>query len=366
MRILYVITKGEHGGAQTHMRLLATGAALSGHRVAVAVEPESPLAASIVSAGIEILPWHVEPELEPIADFRARLSLRRLVREASPDVLHLYSSKAGAVGRGLLRPPAGITIFTCHHAPYGPRRRLSHRFVGRVFDQLTLRYLDGIISDGARDMPLLRKLAPNVPMRLIPNGIEPWTGPRRSGPSQTVIWVARLQHPKDPVLLIDGWRYVAKAEPGARLIMCGTGPLERLVRTRAAASPAAESISVLGNVPDLDPYFDRAAIFVLATRVEGGLTMATLEAMARGLVPVVSDAGDAFLLEHAHCGVVVQPRSHRALADAIISLLRNPDARQAMGERAKEAVSSRWTSDGMVQATLQFYDTVASARRLSV
>jgi glycosyltransferase involved in cell wall biosynthesis len=176
------------------------------------------------------------------------------------------------------------------------------------------------------------------------------------------LWVARMQAPKDPLLAIDAWPAVVRAVPDARLVLCGTGPLLAQVRRRAAASPVASHIEVRGFVDDLEPLRRSASLYVLATRVEGGTTMATLEAMTRGLVPVVSDAGDAFLYEHARAGVVVQPGSARALAAAVVDLWHDPDRLAAMRERALEMSRHEWTTDDMVAETLSFYRELLGRR----
>ena len=162
--------------------------------------------------------------------------------------------------------------------------------------------------------------------------------------------------------MVDAWERVVKRLPEARLVMCGTGPLERALRSRAASSPARHTIDVLGSVPDLEPHYAAAGVFVLATRVEGGITMATLEAMSRGLVPVVSDAGDAFLLEHARCGIVTQPRSSQAIADAVIQLFEHPGEHADMRGRAIRFAHDDWTADDMLGETLDFYVQLRDGR----
>jgi glycosyltransferase involved in cell wall biosynthesis len=361
MRVLFAITLGEIGGAQEHLRILAAALVDRGHTVGLVVEQPSDLAAALGQTGVELFDWpDIVRNPNPIRDIRARRQLEERVAQFSPDVLHLHSSKAGTVGRGVLRRPQGVTVFTSHHAPYGPRRRWTHRLLARPIDQLTLPRLDGIITVGARDVPLLRKIAPKVPLRIIRSAVPDPGMPVGPPPNQTVLWVARLKPPKDPALAIRAWARVVRSLPAARLVICGSGPLERRVRELAMASPAAANIEVLGQVPDLTVHRARASVFLLATNVEGGITMATLESMAHGLVPVLSDAGDAFLLELARCGVVVQPGSARALADSLIALLSDPDRIEAMRPRALRFAREEWTVDDFEKATVAFYEELLS------
>lgn len=357
MRVLFAITRGEIGGAQEHLRILADGLLARGYSVGLAAEEPSMLTGALRAAGGEIFTWNsIERDINPYADVRARRELRQIVRSYEPDVIHLHSSKAGLLGRRLVRPPKGIVLQTCHHAPYGPGRRWTHRILARPIDQVALPYLDGILSVGARDMPLLRKLAPTVPMRLVRNAVPFGDTPRSpERPVPVALWVARMRHPKDPIQAVTAWEKVVRVRPDARLIMCGDGPLLGALRERVARSPAADNIEVLGRVPDIAVYQARASIYLLATDVEGGNTMATLEAMTNGLVPVMNDAGDAFLIEHARAGVVVARRSPQAMAHAVLGLMNDPERLLAMRQRALAFSREDWTVEDFVEATADFY-----------
>ena len=293
-------------------------------------------------------------------DLRARRELAQLVRTLRPDVLHVQSAKAGVLGRGLLRPPRGVTIFTCHHASFGPGRKWSHRLIGRPVEQLSLPLLDGLISDGARDMPMLRKLAPRTPIHLVRNAVPPvlpeWDD--ADPPPHVAVWVARMAHPKDPLQAVRSWRHVVAAVPDARLVMCGTGPLADDVRREIDRSPVKASIDYRGRVPDVAAVLAEGSVFLLATQVEGGCTMATLEAMSVGLVPVISDAGDAFLYTHSGAGEVVARNSPRTLAAAVVGLFTDHDRLRTMRRRAARFSREDWTVDDMVDATVAVYRSV--------
>ncbi len=365
MRVMLAITKGEVGGAQEHVRILARGLLQQGHQVALVTPQPSRLAEWGSDMGADTIAWpSIRRNLSPRHDRRARRELRAAVARWAPDVLHLNSSKAGVVGVRLLRPPAGITVFTCHHAPFGPGRKLSHRVVARPVEQLMLPRLDGIITVGLRDQPMLRRIAPGVELRHIPNAVPVHGEPRSTGPMRPVaIWVARMAEPKDPLLAVRMWADVVARRPDARLILCGTGPLEELVRRAAAGSPVADAIECRGYVEDLGAARAEASLFVLCTRVEGGFTMATLEAMADGLVPVVSDAGDAPLLASQGCGVCVTSPGARPFADAVVALLDDPARFERLRAGALEYARRLRTPDQVLEETLDFYDTVLERAR---
>jgi glycosyltransferase involved in cell wall biosynthesis len=252
--------------------------------------------------------------------------LRRAVGSWRPDVLHLHSSKAGALGTGVLSPPEGVTVLTCHHPPFGPGRRWRNRVFARPIEHLVLPRVDGLISVGQRDVALLQRIAPRVPLVVIPNAVPVSDSPASDAVLRPVaLWVARMAHPKQPLLLVDAWERVVESVPDARLVMCGSGPLDAALRRRIARSAARSAITYSGFVDDLRPHYAAASLFVLASRAEGGFTMATLEAMGEGLVPIVSDTGDGPALAARDLGVCVRSGSARAFAEAVVGLLGDPE-----------------------------------------
>jgi glycosyltransferase involved in cell wall biosynthesis len=367
MRVLFAITKGEVGGAQEHVRILAHGLIESGHRVAVLVDARSSLADRVQTMGGDVLPWEsIVGRPAPVRDRQARDQLRRAVRMWEPDVLHLHSSKAGVLGAGVLAPPDGVTVLTCHHLPFGPGRRWRNRLFARPVEQLVLPRVHGIISVGERDVAVLQRLAPKVALQVVPNAV-PVHGPPASdgvrGP--TALWVARMAHPKQPLLMVDAWEYVVDAIPDARLVMCGSGPLDGDLRRRIDRSSARSAVTAAGFVEDLHPLYASTSVFVLASRAEGGFTMATLEAMSEGLVPIVSDAGDASALEADDLGVCVRSRSPRAFADAVVGLLQDPDRYQRLRANALMYARERSTPAINLARTEQFYRRVLEVNGLS-
>lgn len=359
MRVLFAITKGEVGGAQRHLEIIAEGLIAEGHDVGAIVEQPSSLARSLEAMGASVTPWpSIERNPHLRKDRLARQELREAVTAFEPDVLHIHSAKAGVLGRGILKPPHGVTIFTCHHASFGPGRKASHRLVGRPIEQLSLRQVDGIISVGTRDMPLLNKLAPRVPIHLVRNAVPAPAKPHGPvEPTRSALWVARMQHPKDPLMAIQAWTDVVAAYPDAMLRLCGIGPLSQKVQHAAAASPVANNIEYLGFVEDLNLVYQQSSIYLLTTHVEGGTTMATLEAMSNGLVPVVTDAGDANMLTTFDAGVMTAT-SVAAVSHAIIDLMAHPSRLKELQTNALTYARERYTPTTMVNGTIRAYRDV--------
>jgi glycosyltransferase involved in cell wall biosynthesis len=367
MRIMFAITKGEVGGAQEHLRILAQGLLQRGNQVALVVTPGSELAESVRSMGATTFPWEsISANAAPLSNLSARRELRAAVMKWNPDVLHLYSSVAGAVGCRILRPPKGITIFTCHHAPFGKGRTWKNRLLSRPVAHATLPLMDGIIADGNRDLPVLRRIAKHVPFAVVRNAVPSSGPPISDGPlAPCAIWVARLAHPKDPLMAVSAWEKVVARIPDAMLTICGSGPLGDALQARVSKSPARSNIQIAGFVADTSPIVKQASVFLLISKVEGGTTMATLEAMSEGLVPVITDVGESDLLTSNECGVVVESYDPDSIADSVVGLLSDPGRYERLRTNALRFARER-TIDDFVDETFDFYGRVQDQARVRV
>jgi hypothetical protein len=100
MRILYLITRTEPGGAQVHLATLVEHFSSEVAAVASGVDEVNVLDEVSRKVGAEFIPLrHMVQPLRPLEDMRAVLEVARVLRRVKPDLVHIHSSKAGIVGR---------------------------------------------------------------------------------------------------------------------------------------------------------------------------------------------------------------------------------------------------------------------------
>lgn len=123
-RILYVITKGNFGGAQRYVFELALAAKAAGHEVAVASAPDGSLVEKLHAANIPHLPVpEFQRDIKAFKEIAALGTLRTLYKTYQPTVVHLNSSKAGLLGSlaaRMCRIPK--IVFTAHGWPFNEKR----------------------------------------------------------------------------------------------------------------------------------------------------------------------------------------------------------------------------------------------------
>lgn len=151
-----------------------------------------------------------------------------------------------------------------------------------------------------------------------------------------LVAVGRLARPKNYPLLLRATSRVVREKP-VSLYILGEGSerscLEKLIRD-LGLHPV---VCLLGFQRNPYAYMRQADVFVLSSDYEG-FGNVIVEAMALGIPVIATDCpyGPREILAGGKYGVLVPPGDEQALADAILSLLRDPDARRRLGAEAKK------------------------------
>ncbi len=333
-------------GVAVYVRQLTEAAVAAGHRVTV-ISPgadQGPLASWVRSAGADhhTLNMARKPAVRDVPDL---LALRRLAR--GRDVVHLHSSKAGALGRvaalSLGRRNRPVVVVTAHYwswlvgGAWAPLYRWIERLLARRCDALVA------VSEGEA-MEGRVVLGSSAPLKLIPNGVDrdhfsPHGYPAdRDTDAPLLACVGRLSHQKGQDVAIRALALLNDRRARLRLVGAESGGGERArLEALAMSLGVADRIEWRGAVDDAAPEF-RAADVVVAPSRWDGLSLALLEAMACGAAIIASDVNGSESLGEA--GVIVAPDDPKALADRIDALLEDPSRRRRLGGSARERSGS--------------------------
>ena len=195
----------------------------------------------------------------------------------------------------------------------------------------------------------------------------------KGGPD-TLVWAGRIEPAKDLIALLHAFAEVRRAEPDARLRIFGA-PAEGeeattyLAHCRALAAQLfpheatgahAEGVSPVTfeeiggpEIPDLAEAYAAGGVAVLSSVVEG-FPIGLVESMLCGRATVSTDVG-AVVEVIGGTGLVVPPRNPRALADACIALLRDPERRARLGAAARARALELFTVEQNLAAFRGIY-----------
>jgi PEP-CTERM/exosortase A-associated glycosyltransferase len=141
--------------------------------------------------------------------------------------------------------------------------------------------------------------------------------------------------------LIAAMPALVAAQPGARLLLVGGGPMEAALKAQAAASPAAPHIHFVGRVPhdQVERYYSLIDILAYPRKKMRLTDLVTplkpLEAMAQGKLVAASDVGGhRELIEDGVTGTLFEPDDPSAIAAALTKLL---ESREIWADRKRTA-----------------------------
>lgn len=136
-----------------------------------------------------------------------------------------------------------------------------------------------------------------------------------------LIFVGRLDHSKDPLLLLESFALALKQIPRARLIMVGDGVLRDQVRSRIASLQLEERTILAGlrSAREVADLLRVSQMFVLTSAYEG-MPMCVLEALGSGVPVVTTDVGEVRrVVKPGINGEIATQRSAETLSAAICS-----------------------------------------------
>ena len=355
VRVAHVITRMIVGGAQETVLLAAALADRSRFDPVVITGPqtgsEGSLHEQLQERGVEV---RVLPELvrqvSPVHDLRAVSALARAFRELGADVVHTNSSKAGIVGRlAARRARVPRVLHTVHGWPFHDHQNLAAATVWRQLERRAARLADRlvVVADADRTKGLAAGVGRLEQYVTVRSGIElAKYGPDAAVRNQVrqelglaadaavIGAVNRLSPQKDPLSLVRAAAVALRADPCARLLLVGDGPLRAQVLSEGRALGIADQVLSVGLRRDVSRLLTAVDVFASASLWEG-LPRTVLQAMATG-VPVVATAADGIVdvVQDGITGLLVPPGHADALGAALERVLRDAPLGRALADHA--------------------------------
>ncbi|MEU6864620.1 DUF3492 domain-containing protein [Streptomyces sp. NPDC046876] len=190
------------------------------------------------------------------------------------------------------------------------------------------------------------------------------------GDPDTLVWVGRIEPAKDLIALLHAFADVRRAAPGTRLRIFATAAVPgyladcRSLAAQLFPDEAADAVTAGENpvtfeeiggpeAPTAADAYGCGPVVVLSSVIEGfPITLA--EAMFCGRATVSTDVG-AVCEVIGGTGLVVPPRNPRALADACVALLKDPERAQRLGAAARARALELFTVEQNVAAFREIY-----------
>ena len=183
------------------------------------------------------------------------------------------------------------------------------------------------------------------------------------GADPYIIFLARLAPGKGLAIIADALGLLAPKHPRLKWLIAGPDFGARApLQAQLAELGIADHVRLLGPIYDKSKFAAMvdAACFVLPSEHEG-FSMSIVEAMACGCPVVISPQCHFNQVAEHQAGFTV-PRTAAANAQAIDTILSDPQAALAMSQRARSLVQARYTWPAVAQAMIQWYERLLASR----
>lgn len=183
--------------------------------------------------------------------------------------------------------------------------------------------------------------------------------------SPYIAFSGRLHKWKGVHELVEAFSLLARNHPVWDLHFIGDGLARTMLRDQVLKERLRERVFFWGR---RDCYqalqiVATAQVFALPSYIES-FPLSLLEAMALGLPTIATDVGGIkdHLIEEGVTGLLIPPRDPKALHDAMVRLVSNPELRLRLGARGQERVKEL-TFERMVRSTAKFYTRILDRSR---
>jgi len=295
--------------------------------------------------------------------------VKRALREEHFDIVHPHEPLTLPVPVIALRHSEAVNVGTFH------AQRDTHRIYqyGRRVFQPLFNKLDGkiAVSEAAKDTVARYFGGEYV---IIPNGIDVERfGSEHVRPLEeyadgklNILFVGRLEPRKGFRYLLRAFPYIKEEFPQARLIVVGAYLKKQKARhLRFVREHHLTGVKFVGRVSDeeLPRYYRSCHVFCAPSIGFESFGIVLLEAMAAGKPIVACNIpGYRDLLDDGKQGLLAEPKNERALAEAIIRILGDPDLQRRMGEQGRiKACQYSWREVAL--RVLDYYQELLERRK---
>ena len=138
--------------------------------------------------------------------------------------------------------------------------------------------------------------------------------------------------------LLRAFAQAVLTAPNLGLLIVGDGPLRQPLLELAHSEGIADRVRFAGWCDDIPAMMAAMDVYICPSESEG-MSNAVLEAMAAALPIIATDVGDnALVIRQAIDGLILESRSVRAMAEAIVSLARSPDQRSTFAAASRRRI----------------------------
>ncbi len=358
MKILVVTVDNDRSDAEV-FRLMER----QGHQVHVVAAPSWPDGSVFDNSGVTLTRLAIRHRL----DFRAVREVRRRIQEFLPDIIYAPRNKSLSVSmmaaRGSAVPVVGYRGTIGHLSRWDPASWLTylHPRLANIV----------CVSEAVRQYLLTMRVSADRLTTIYKGHRVSWYAACETDdnldafgvPSEAfkVGFTGNMRPVKGVDVLL---RSLVLVPPELNVHVCLIGEVrDKRVAALCRRPDIAPRVHLAGYQPKASRFCGAFDVFVMPSVEREGLPRAVIEAMAKGVPPIVSDAGGMpELVENGVSGLVVPARDPKALAEAIATMARSGSLRRQYGEQAQRRIEAVFNVDETASRMLDLFTRLVGKR----
>jgi glycosyltransferase involved in cell wall biosynthesis len=363
MKILYLITKSNWGGAQRYVYDLATSFEAKGVECVVAFGGDGELKERLEQAKVRTISLpSLGRDISLLREFRVVKEMYHLIKNEKPKILHLNSSKAAGIGAFLGRL-AGVplVVVTMHGAPFREDRPFVAKKLIYFFTWLTCLFAHKIITVSKQDeadigaMFFIKKKVTTVYLGITYEPARERTVPKSK--EVRIVTVGELTKNKGHLYGLQAIELLLQRDVLFSYTIIGEGEDRKKIEEYIAMKQLGDNVTLAGY-QDARSVIHNYDIYLLPS-VKEGLPYILLEA-GKASLPVVATitGGVPEIIRHEETGLLVQPKDVEGLSRALETLIHDRKRGRALGQSLHSHIVQNFSYSKMLVETAKVYGLI--------
>lgn len=288
-------------------------------------------------------------------DIKSVISLRKLMGRIQPDIVHLHSSKAGAIGRLSNIGNKYKLIYTPHMFAFiQPNQNYIKKNSFRILEWILAKISPSTVITTVSQSEYKQALKFTSKVKLLRNAVELPKESSRLPENNLVITVGRLAKMKNPMLVIDIIAALKKRGIYVTFVWVGDGELREEFERRAVKNDLNITVTGWVSKEEVNVWLNKCRIY-LQPSVAEGMPLSLLEAMSHSRPTIVSNIEPHLeIIQNGDNGYIAKDIDD--YRDYIIELLSSRELSEVIGEHARKSISERYNIDNLYNIVNDLYD----------
>lgn len=299
-----------------------------------------------------------------------RRQMEELLSSVSGDIIHAHwtyewalAALASAVPKVVTIHDAPLSVFLLNKNPYWLLRYLL-----AVRLRLSARNISFLAVSPYVARRWSKELGYSKDIDVIPNSVMEIPSAQSVDRARQFVEISNASNLKNVRRLIEAFAIVRRSQPDVQLVLIGNG-----LDGEGDLAAWSEERGYKANVRFMGPQprdviarlLHESTIHVHASLEESfGLTLIEAMSAARPVIAGKTSGATSWVLDHGRCGVLVDMNNVQEISAAMVSLICDNQRQKALAEAGRARFESRFRSDSVAQAHINYYEDVLSEKRL--